>query len=207
MYRKQQHKKRKKEGKKEKALSRNRAALIELLTVKRKKSNVNAFHGNEWTKEHNYTLQNADTRPRLQSRTQNICLIISISAVILKLMVKITCIFGSYSFLRIAWHDTVSLSHPIFKYPLCCGFQEEKLIFSSSLTPGWVKGSWNPIPNLTIVLIWKTLACLKFSKISKRALSQRKLWVWTANSNLLVFLLKFFVAQCILVKSGAKHSG
>ena len=114
MYRKQQHKKRKKEGKKEKALSRNRAALIELLTVKRKKSNVNAFHGNERTKEHNYTLQNADTLPRLQSRTQNICLVISISAVILKLMVKITCIFGSYSFLRIAWHDTVSLSHPIF---------------------------------------------------------------------------------------------
>ena len=47
MYRKQQHKKRKKEGKKEKALSRTRAVLTELLTVKRKKSNVNAFHGNE----------------------------------------------------------------------------------------------------------------------------------------------------------------
>ena len=44
-------------------------------------------------KEHNYalqTLQNDDTRPRLQSRTQNICFVISISAVILKLMVKIT---------------------------------------------------------------------------------------------------------------------
>ena len=111
MYRKQQHKKRKKEGKKEKALSRTRAVLTELLTVKRKKSNVNAFHGNEWMKEHNYTLQNADTRPRLQSRTQNICLVISISAVILKLMVKITSIFGSYRFLRIAWHDIFSHSH------------------------------------------------------------------------------------------------
>ena len=56
-------------------------------------------------KEHNYALQNADTRPRLQSRTQNLRFVISISAVILKLMVKITPIFGSYRFLRVAWHD------------------------------------------------------------------------------------------------------
>ena len=40
-------------------------------------------------KQHNYAFQNADTRPRLQSRTQNICFVISISAVILKRMVKI----------------------------------------------------------------------------------------------------------------------
>ena len=33
-------------------------------------------------KEHNYAFQNADTRPRLQRRTQNICFVISISAVI-----------------------------------------------------------------------------------------------------------------------------
>ena len=33
-------------------------------------------------------LENDNTRPRLQSRTQNICFVISISAVILKLMVK-----------------------------------------------------------------------------------------------------------------------
>ena len=57
-------------------------------------------------KEHNYAFQNADTRPRLQ-----ICFVISISAVILKRMVKITSIFGSYSFLRIALHDIFSLSH------------------------------------------------------------------------------------------------
>ena len=62
-------------------------------------------------KEHNYAFQNVDTRPRLQSRTQNICFVISISAVILKRMVKITSIFGSYSFLRIALHDIFSLSH------------------------------------------------------------------------------------------------
>ncbi|CAH3175080.1 unnamed protein product [Porites lobata] len=43
--------------------------------------------------------------------TQNICFVISISAVILKRMVKITSIFGSYSFLRIALHDIFSLSH------------------------------------------------------------------------------------------------
>ena len=44
--------------------------------------------------------------------------------------------------------------------------------------------NWNPIPKLTIVLIWKALACLKFGKTSNRAvenLLQRKLWVWAAN--------------------------
>ena len=85
------------------------AALTELLTVKNQCKRI--FHGNEWMKEHNYDFQNADTRPRLQSRTQNICFVISISAVILKRMVKITSIFGSYRFLRIAWHDIFSLSH------------------------------------------------------------------------------------------------
>ena len=85
------------------------AALTELLTVKNQCKRI--FHGNEWMKEHNYAFQNADTRPRLQSRTQNICFVISISAVILKRMVKITSIFGSYRFLRIAWHDIFSLSH------------------------------------------------------------------------------------------------
>ena len=49
------------------------------------------------------------------------------------------------------------------------------LIFLSSLTLGRVKGSWNPIPKLTIVLIWKTPTCLKFGKTSN-------LWVWAANA-------------------------
>ena len=53
-------------------------------------------------------LYKADT-PRQRSRTQNICFLISISAVILKLMVKITSIFGPYRFL-VAWHDIFSLS-------------------------------------------------------------------------------------------------
>ena len=55
-------------------------------------------------------LQNADKRPRLHRRKQNICFVISISAVILKLMIKITFIFGSSRFLRIAWYETFSLS-------------------------------------------------------------------------------------------------
>ena len=64
-----------------------------------------------------------------------------------------------------------------------------------------------PIPKLTIVLIWKTPACLKFGKTSNCAvenLLQRKLWVWAANdANLPVFLFDLFVAQCTLVKSNA----
>ena len=142
------------------------AALIELLTVKTQCKRI--FHGNEWTKEHNYAFQNADTRPRLQRRTQNICFVISISAVILKRMVKITSIFGSYRFLRIAWHDIFSsLSSKLeFVSAPCCGVEEQMLIFSSGLTPGraWTSQrllNWNPIPKLTIVLIWKTPACLK----------------------------------------------
>ena len=47
---------------------------------------------------------------RQRSRRQNISFLISISAVILKLMVKITSIFGPYTLLRIAWHDIFLLS-------------------------------------------------------------------------------------------------
>ena len=92
-------------------------------------------------KEYNYALQNDDTRPRLQSKTQNICFVISISAVILKLMVKITSIFGSYRFLRIAWHDIFSLSHHLLAswnlyIPRIAGSRRK-----CCLTPGRVKGS------------------------------------------------------------------
>ena len=121
------------------------AALIELLTAKKQCKRI--FHGNEWMKEHNYAFQNADKRPRLQRRTQNICFVISISAVILKRMVKITSIFRSYRFLRIAWHDifltfTSPSSKLEFIYPPCCGVEGQILIFSPGLTPGRVKGSW-----------------------------------------------------------------
>ena len=50
-----------------------------------RKKNFNAFHGDELMKEHNYALQKAD-KPRLRSSTQNIYSVISISAVILKLI-------------------------------------------------------------------------------------------------------------------------
>ena len=111
-------------------------------------------------KGHNYAFQNADTRPHLQSRTQNVCFVISISAVILKRMVKITSIFGSYSFFKnsIGRHFltfTSPSSKLEFVYPPCCGL-EEQLMYSSE----------------------RLLRVLKFGKTSNRAvknLPQRKL--------------------------------
>ena len=104
-------------------------------------------------KEHNYALQNGNTCPRLQRRMQNICFVISISAAILKLMVKITSISSSYTFLRIAWHDIFSLSLHLLAsrnlYILRAAESKSKCL----LMPGRDKGSLNPIPKLTIVLI------------------------------------------------------
>ena len=82
----------------------DRAALTE------KKKSVNAFHGDELMKEHNHASQKAD-KPRLRSSTQNICsVVILISTVVLTLLIKITSIFVSYRFLRMAWHYILSLS-------------------------------------------------------------------------------------------------
>ena len=53
----------------------------------------------------NYAQNYASTIYQSLSTTQNICFLISISAIIFKLIVKITSIFGSYRFLRIVWHD------------------------------------------------------------------------------------------------------
>ena len=101
-------------------------------------------------KEYNYALQNANTCPRLQRRMQNVCFVISISAVILKLMVKITSISSSYTFLRIAWHDiSLHLLASWNLYILRAAESKSKCL----LMPGLVKGSLNPIPKLTIVLI------------------------------------------------------
>ena len=137
------------------------AALTELLTVKKQCKRI--FHGNKWMKEHNYAFQNADKRPRLQSRTQNICFVISISAVILKRMVKITSIFGSYSFLRIALHDTFSLSHHVLAswnlyilFPVLRSRRANAHLLVRFNT--WTSQrllNWHPIPKLTIVLIRK----------------------------------------------------
>ena len=184
------------------------AALIELLTVKKQCQRI--FHGNEWMKERNYASQNADTRPRLQRRTQNIpvCFVISISAVILERMVKITPAFGSYRSLRIAWNDIFSLSHHLLAswnlYIIRVAESMSKnahLLVSFNTWTSQRLLNWNLIPKLTIVLMWKTRACLKVGKTSNRAvenLLQRKLWVWAANdANFSVF---FWVVR------GAMHS-
>ena len=127
------------------AFKDGRTALTELLTVKKKQCK---FHGNNSMKEHNYAWC-----PRLQRRMRNICFVISISAVILKLMVKITSISSSYRFLRIAWHDIFSLSQHLLAswnlYIIPVAESKSKCF----LMPGRVKGSLNPIPKLTIVLI------------------------------------------------------
>ena len=131
---------------------------------------------NKWKSIH-CMLNRADT-PRLRSTTQNISFLISISAVILKLMVKVTTISGSYRFLRIAWHDIFSLSD---HFPASWNLYIPSDLAESKSNAHLLV---NPVPKLTIVLIWKTPACLEFGKTSNRAvenLPQRKLWVWAAN--------------------------
>ena len=96
-------------------------------------------------KEHNYALQNAViiTRPRLQIRMRNICFVISIAAVILELMVKITSIFGSYRFLRIAWHFLTFISPSSkleFVYSPCCRRSKSKCL-SSRQVIAWTSQS------------------------------------------------------------------
>ena len=90
--------------------------------------------------EHTLRASQSDT-PHLRSTTQNICFLISISPVHLKLMVKITSILGSYRFLRITWHDIFSLSDHFpakleFVYSLqSCRVEEQMLVFSSIQYP------------------------------------------------------------------------
>ena len=113
-----------------------------LLTVKKNNNNKNRTHFmamNELKNIHSM-LYKADT-PCLRSTMQNICFLISISAVTFKLMVKITSIFGSCRFLRIAWHDIFSLSdhfpaswnlYTCTVYPpWCCGVESKRKCSSS----------------------------------------------------------------------------
>ena len=133
-----------------------------------------------------------------------ICFVILISAVMLKLMVKITSIFGSpYWFLRIAWHDIFLLSQHLI--PASGNFYILHVAESKSkyfLMPGKVK-----VPNLTIVLI----GCLKFGKTSNNCaiekLSHRRMssCYYLSHSWCSAFCSK--MAQSTLVKSGAVHSG
>ena len=88
---------------------------------------------------------------------------------------KITSLFGSYRLLRIAWHDIFSLSHHLLEswnlyIPVLRSRRANTYLLVRLNT--WTSQrllNWNPIPQLTIVLIWKTPACLKFGKTSNRA--------------------------------------
>ena len=87
----------------------NQAPLTGLLTVK---NNANAYSMamNEWKNLIMlYKLYKTTVHVLVCKVGHKTCFVTSISAVILKLMVKITSIFGSYKFLRIAWHDIFSL--------------------------------------------------------------------------------------------------
>ena len=85
-------------------------ATIELLTVKRKKQKQCKRISWQWMNERTYIVCFTKTIHLVCEVRRKTCFLISISAVIFKLMVKITSIFGSYRFLRIAWHDIFPLS-------------------------------------------------------------------------------------------------
>ena len=63
--------------------------------------------------------------------------------------------------------------------------------------------NWNPIPKLSIVLIWKTLACLKFGKTSNLAV--KKLLRLGSEQYELPRVFELFVAQCTLVKCNVHY--
>ena len=128
-------------------------------------------------------LYKADT-PRLRSTMQNICFLISISAVTLKLISngQNHIHFWLIPVLKnsMTWHFLISRS------------LSSKLEFVNGVSPVILRSRRenahllvNKIPKLTIVLIWETLPCLKFGKTSNRdvkKLPQRKLWVSAANN-------------------------
>ena len=99
-------------------------------------------------KEHNNAFQNADTRPRLQRRTQNICFVISISTVIFEANGHNHIHFRLIQVLNnsIVWHSLTFTSPPSkleFVYPPCCGVEKQMLIFSSGCMEGNTGQKWN----------------------------------------------------------------
>ena len=118
---------------------------------------------------------------------KTLCFVISISAAILKLMVKITSISSSYTFLRIAWHDIFSLSQHLLAswnnssiYPPCCRV-EEQMPFNAWTSQRLFKS--NPQVNHRTHLKDCTPACLKFGKTSHPAVenlshSTAQKWHW-----------------------------
>ena len=156
-----------------------------LLTVKKKKTTTTKTERISWQHEWKNIrcmLHKADT-PRLRSTMQNICFLISISAVTLKL------ISNGQNHIHF-WLIQV-LKNSMTWYFLTFRPLSSKLEFVYSVSPVILRSRRenahllvNPIPKLTIVLNWKTPPCLKFGKTSNRAvknLPQRKLWVWAAN--------------------------
>ena len=144
-----------------------------LLTVKKttttKTERISRQH--EWKNVH-CMLYKADTS-RLRSSMQNICFLrsflISISAVTLKL------ISNGQNHIHF-WLIQV-LKNSMTCYFLTFRSRSSKLEFVySGVSPVMLRSRKenahllvNPIPKLTIVLIWKTPPCLKFGKTSNRA--------------------------------------
>ena len=98
----------------------------------------------------------ADTS-RQRSTTQNKCFLISISAVTLKLMVKITSILGRYFLTFRSLYSKLEFVYQCISPVVLRSRRENAHLLV------------NPIPKVTIVLIWKTPACLKCGKTSNGA--------------------------------------
>ena len=106
-----------------------------------------------------------------------------------------------------AWHFLTFTSPPSkleFVNPPCCGVEEQMLISVLVKFNAWASQrllKLNPIPKITIVLIWKTPACLKFGKTSNRPvenLPQRN--SESGQRTIDASSFEMFAAQCILVK-------
>ena len=187
------------------------AALIELLTVKKNNVNAHSMGMNEWKNiimlfktpihvlvcnvGHKHMFCYLDFRCYFEANGQNH---------IHFRLIQVLKNSMAWNFLTF----TSPSSKLEFVYPPCCGVEEQipwntHLLVRFNTWTSQRPLNWNPIPNLTIVLIWKTPACLKFGKTSNGAvenLLQRKLWVWAAND---AILFQLFVAQCTLVKCNA----
>ena len=149
---------------------------------------------------------NTDTRPRLQSRMQKNMFCYLDFRCYFETNGQNHIHFRLIQVLKnsIAWHFLTYTSPSSKVEFVYLRVAESKNKCSSPrqvLTPGRVKGSWNPIPKLTIVLIWKTPGCLKFGKTSNRESEQRTMPTLSAKN--------FTELPCdfIWVVRGAMHSG
>ena len=103
----------------------------------------------------------------------------------------------------IEWHDIFSLWHHFLAswnlYTVSPVLQGQRanahLLAKFNASTSQKLLIWNPIPELTIVLIWKTPACLK---CGKKIFHKEDSWVWAVNNacshppNLLVFLCELW---------------